>query len=158
MWRAYGGFTFAFYAYQKIGFTELVDGDAWAKAVEAHDPISYIDTLEGVAKQFQVSADDQFMMSDWSNIWYQNFTGEKHLLILPNNDHGIESMDVVLTNWANFVRSLANPTIEERPNFEYTHSSSDGKMTVTINNGFKPSEVLLWSAQTVSTTMRDFRW
>jgi len=146
MWQAYGGFTFAFWSYQHIGFTELVDGPVWAKAVAAHDPISYIDTLKDVAKQFQVSANDQFMMSDWTNIWYDKFEGEKHLIILPNNDHGIESIDIVLTNWANFVRSLATPSISTRPNFSYTKDSSNGKLTVTIDKGFKATQVLMWTA------------
>lgn len=98
------------------------------------------------------------MMSDWTNIWYDKFEGEKHLIILPNNDHGIESMDVVLTNWANFVRSLATPSITARPNFSYTKDAATGKMTVTVDGSFKATQVLMWHAQTISTKMRDFRW
>ena len=33
----------------------------------------------------------QFMMMDQSNIWYDELTGEKHLLIAPNSEHSLAS-------------------------------------------------------------------
>lgn len=146
MWQAYHGFTFAFTPYVKVNFTRNIDSDMWKKATAAMDPISFIDRVTEIPKLVAVSADDQFMMFDWTNIWYDLFPGEKRLMILPNNDHGLQDIDLVLTQWGNLVRSLAQGK-SNRPTFTYTHSNETGLLTVTISDiNQKPNTVLLWYA------------
>jgi len=47
----------------------------------AIDPITYFARVKDLPKFIVVSANDEFMMPDWNNIWYDRLGGEKHLLI-----------------------------------------------------------------------------
>jgi len=69
MWRAYGGFTFAFDSYTHLNLTERVDDDKWKVLMNLVDPINHPE-LEKVPKLMITGADDQFMMLDQTNMWY----------------------------------------------------------------------------------------
>ena len=90
-WQSYGGFTFAFTDYIAVNFTQLLDGPKFAKALQIVDPMYYGDRLKRLPKVVVLSSDDEFMQFDWSDIWYDELTGEKHLLIAPNSEHSLAS-------------------------------------------------------------------
>lgn len=69
------------------------------------------------------------MMYDWTNIWYDRFEGEMHLMILPNDDHGIKKIDAVFQNMALMVRSLAEQRTY-RPEFYYKRNETTGALLV----------------------------
>lgn len=92
-----------------------------------------IERVTDIPKLVAVSADDQFMMFDWTNMWYDKFQGEKRLMILPNNDHGLQDINMVLTQWGNLVRSLAQGKTN-RPSFTYTKNSENGMLSVKISD------------------------
>lgn len=73
------------------------------------DPMSYLDRLEEIPKLVIVSSDDEFMMMDWTNIYFDQLTGEKHLLILPNAEHTMATgIPDVLPAGSAFARSIAS--------------------------------------------------
>jgi len=86
-----------------------VDSDRWEQADSLFDPVHFIDRYKDIPIYVHVAADDEFMMFDWTNMWYDKFKNvEKHLMILPNEVHSIISkMDIILSNTANLVRSIA---------------------------------------------------
>jgi len=48
------------------------------------------------------------MMFDWTNIYYDQLGGEKHLLITPNAEHSMASnILTVITSITAFMKSLA---------------------------------------------------
>lgn len=81
MWQAYGGYTWAFSDFTKVNFTEWVDTPGMVAFSKAIDPAEYYDRLKDIPKHFVLSGDDQFMMFDWTNIYYDKLGGEKHLFI-----------------------------------------------------------------------------
>lgn len=85
------------------------------------DPMSYFDRLENMPKFIMVTSDDEFMMMDWTNIYYDQLPGEKHLLILPNAEHSmVTGLPDVLPAAAAFMRSIAaGHGPEKRPQFTY---------------------------------------
>lgn len=70
MWHAYEGFSFAFTPYIDVNMTTQLDDEIYAKMFEIIDPMSYLDRLEEIPKLVIVSSDDEFMMMDWTNIYY----------------------------------------------------------------------------------------
>ena len=109
MWKAYNGFTWAFASYFQVKLTENIDTDRWKQADSYFDPIHFIDRYKDIPIYVHVAADDEFMMFDWTNMWYDKFTNvEKHLMILPNEVHGIATKsNIIYANMANLVRSIA---------------------------------------------------
>jgi len=124
------------------------------------DPVNYFeDRLAEIPKYIVVSSDDEFMSMDWSNIYYDNLKGEKHLIIMPNSEHSLASgIYGTLSSIGTFVRSLAKG-ITERPQFDYQYNAETGELSVSIpKDKPQPEHVYLRHAQTISTERRDFRW
>lgn len=157
-WMSYDGFTFAFEDYVAVNFTQLLDGPEFASALKIVDPMYYGERLAKVPKVVVLSSDDEFMQFDWSDLWYNKLTGEKHLLIAPNSEHSLATgIPEVLACLAAFYKSLALG-IQERPNFDYTYEPTTGAITVTIPKGMVHGKVVLRHATTMQTVRRDFRW
>jgi len=88
--------------------TQEIDDDIYAKMFEVIDPMNYFDRLENMPKLIMVTSDDEFMMMDWTNIYYDQLPGEKHLLILPNAEHSmVTGLPDVLPAVGAFARSIA---------------------------------------------------
>ena len=118
----------------------------------------YGDRLKRLPKVVVLSSDDEFMMMDWSNIWYDDLTGEKHLLIVPNSEHTLASaIPEVLSCLGTTIRSIA-AGITRRPSFTYSYNETDGSITVTIPQDMKHGKVVLRHSQTLQDVRRDFRW
>lgn len=86
-YKSYGGFSFAFNDYVSAGLIDFIDGDIMARAAKLIDPLSFHDKLKNVPKQIVTASDDEFMMMEWSQFWYDKFEGETHLMITPNAEH-----------------------------------------------------------------------
>lgn len=98
------------------------------------DPLTFNDTLAKIPKLIVVSSSDEFMMMDWSNIWRDNFTGESHLLILPNAEHSMATNILgVLSSVSTFIKSInTGHTSEQRAHFDYSYDNSTGELSVKI--------------------------
>lgn len=119
-----------------------------------------MDRLEEIPKLVVVSSDDEFMMFDWTNIYYDKLGGEKHLLITPNAEHSMATnIPDVITSVTAFMKSIAQGIVS-RPSFDYTYNETNGEISVQMldSNMVKPKKVSLRYAQTLSTKRRDFRW
>jgi hypothetical protein len=159
MWQAYGGWTFAFEPYTDVNLTEHVDDPHFADALKVIDPIYRLDRLERLPKFVVLSSDDEFMMMDWSNIWYDQMKGETHLLIAPNSEHSLSTgIPEVLDTLSTFVSSIANGHTT-RPSFTYSREESNGKLTVSVHAGSTlPLKAIARYSNTLQHERRDFRW
>ena len=165
MWRAYGGFTFAFEDYARVNLTEQLDGPAFAAAMEAVDPSAphFAGRLARLPKMPMLASDDEFMMMDWTQLWYDkmNADGETHLCLLQNTEHYlITGLMMVVSNIVAMVRSIAaGHGPDQRPQFDYARDPTDGTLQVTVPEGaVQPERVVLRFAETLQDVRRDFRW
>jgi PhoPQ-activated pathogenicity-related protein len=129
------------------------------------DPLNYKDRLAKIPKYIVLSSDDEFMMFDWTNHYYDQFKelGETHLIISPNSEHSLTTaIPNVLSSAGVFIRSIASgKTSEDRPTFDYFKNEDDEKsITVTIPEQYQSmvKSVSLRHAETFSSKIRDFRW
>ena len=159
MWRAYGGFTFAFNDYTAVNFTTQIDDPRTLELFKVVDPMSYISRLNKMPKTVICSSDDEFMMMEWTAQWFDDFAkgGEQNLWIGANVEHsmatGIVGLERTLGNFANSV-FLGG----KRPKFSHTLDKVKGEITVTIPEGQEHGQVVLRTGHTLSHKTRDFRW
>ena len=124
------------------------------------DPLSYGSALERIPKLAILASDDEFMMMDWPNIWYDEYRkyGESHLYIAPNAEHSLATgLFGVLSTATTFARSIAIKATD-RPDFEYKYDPSNGEITIIPKGGYKVHSVLMHHGETFSSERRDFRW
>jgi len=158
MWQAYEGWTFAFSDYMQQNSTRFIDDPNFAKLLSIVDPQYYYDRLERLPKFVIISSDDEFMMMDWSNIWYDHIKGERHLFIVPDTEHSmITGIPEVATSLGVFVSSILHGR-PERPTFDWAFDSTNGELTVTIPDKFPVDQVILHTGHTTQAMRRDFRW
>lgn len=158
MWQAYNGWTFAFSDYMQQNCTRYLDTPEFAQMLSIVDPSFYYERLARLPKFVVLSSDDEFMMMDWSNIWYDDVLGEKHLLIVPNSEHSlVTGIPEVATSLGVFASSIAHGR-QTRPNFNYTYNNVTGELAVTISAQFPPASVVVHSGHTTQSKRRDFRW
>lgn len=157
MWQAYGGFTFAFSDYAAVNFTQRMDDDRTTELLKIVDPISYVDRLERLPKTVLLSAGDEFMMMEWTQNWFDRFTGETHLYIADNAEH---SMATGIVGLFRTVSTFANSVFlgGTRPSFSWELDTKAGKITVRVPQEHQDDcKVVLRHAHTLSAKRRDFR-
>ena len=162
MYQSYGGWTFAFNDYTDAGIMQSLDDDKFGLVWNFLDPLNYKDRLAKIPKYIMLSSDDEFMMFDWTNKYYDQFKtmGETKLLISPNSEHSLATaIPNVVSSAATIARSIATGNTEEdRPSFDF-EKSGEKEITVKISEGGpKLKGVYLRHAETFSSLRRDFRW
>lgn len=101
-------------------------------------------------------------MMDWTNMYYDYLTGEKHLLIVPNTDHILfTNLYAEFSTIGSFVRSImSGAPPNSRPTFTYEYNPENGEIKVKVSeeHNHKISRVVLRHAETMQSNRRDFRW
>jgi len=157
MWQAYGNWTFAFQDYLDVNLTRQLDDPGFEDLLRVEDPVYFMDRLENIPKMVIVSSDDEFMMMEWTRLWWDRLQGEKHLLIANNAEHSMATGIVqLLESIANFANSVFQSGT--RPTFDFDINMTSGVIEVRIPKSQAHGKVVLRHAKTLSSKRRDFRW
>jgi PhoPQ-activated pathogenicity-related protein len=78
MYRAFGGWTFAFSDYYALNFTARIDDPNMTAMTAIIDPYSYRDRLT-MPKLVVDAGGDEFFMLDDNWFWWNDMQGELHL-------------------------------------------------------------------------------
>lgn len=124
-YKSYGGFSFAFNDYIEAGLIPYLDDEIMARASKLIDPLNFDDKLQHVPKMIVTASDDEFMMMEWSQFWYDKFKGETHLMITPNAEHLLlTNIPGAMSAATTFIKSIqTGHTSSQRPSFDYTYDN-----------------------------------
>eukprot|EP01013_Petalomonas_cantuscygni_P008288 TRINITY_DN21004_c0_g1_i1.p1 TRINITY_DN21004_c0_g1~~TRINITY_DN21004_c0_g1_i1.p1 ORF type:complete len:562 (-),score=146.05 TRINITY_DN21004_c0_g1_i1:753-2339(-) len=154
--KAYNGWTWAFKDYYRLNLTQYLDSDSWTTMRQQIDPIFYRDRLT-MPKLVVVSSDDEFMMIDDPNFWWNSMPGEKHLQIATNAEHSlVTGIAEVLETTTAFYDSVRKGG--RRPQMSWTIDPDHATIELTVTSRPVVGGVTIRHANTLSSTMRDFRW
>lgn len=161
-YRSYGGFSFAFDDFIDAKLLDFFDSDLMQRASNLVDPLYFRDKLKNVPKMIVTASDDEFMMMEWSQYWYDQFEGETHLMITPNAEHCLVTNIIgAMSAATTFIKSIqSGHTTEQRPQFDYTYDNQTGELSVMIPEQHldKVESVYFRHSETMSEMRRDFRW
>ena len=151
MYKAYGGWTFAFKDYWKLGILGKIDSKEMLKLAEIEDPISYVDRYT-MPKLIVNAANDEFFMGDDINYWWDKLSEPKNRLFIQNADHslvtGIQEAVPSISKWINrLYNNEKNISILWKFDDDY----------IIAETSETPSKVSLWYAKTCNNKRRDFR-
>jgi PhoPQ-activated pathogenicity-related protein len=151
MYKAYGGWTFAFKDYWELGILGKIDSKEMLKLAEIEDPISYINSYT-MPKLIVNAGNDEFFMGDNINYWWDKLSEPKNRLFVQNADHsmatGIPEAVPSISKWIN---KLYNN--ENNINIDWQF---DNNFIITKTDKI-PDKVTLWYARTCNNKRRDFR-
>ncbi|KAJ9467326.1 Autocrine proliferation repressor protein A [Diplonema papillatum] len=162
MFKAYGGWTWAFHDYYKLNLTMMVDTPQFAALLSIVDPFANPESLQRLArlpKHVIVASNDEFMMMEWTNYWWPSMPGEKYLTIVSDAEHSLgTNLPEAMESLFNTINSVFMGSTK-RPQMESIIDFDTGVITLTIpSTGPQPTKVVMQHADTVSTINRDFRW
>lgn len=178
-YQSLGGWTFEFNDYIQAGVIseEVVNSQAYKALIDVIDAYAYFKpgSVWGEVSvdftrmpKFVINAgNDEFFLPTDNHDWWQDLPGEKHLLHIPNADHGFNwqppalgtqvLVDAVVSFFASIAssRSRQNESMA-RPSFEW-RISDDGAEIYATKFSLTPTKVTQWTA-TTNDGYRDFRF
>jgi PhoPQ-activated pathogenicity-related protein len=155
MYRAYGGWTFAFKDYLDLNITMYLDDPRLEQLAAIVDPYAYIDRLT-MPKLMICTGGDEFFQNDDSYYYWDQLQGEKYIRVLPNAEHSCAGhFASIFFDARAFYYSLLLDV--PRPSFKWSMESSTTGGSITLSVDTKPTEVLMFHATTLQDTRRDFR-
>lgn len=158
-WRAYNGFSFAFQDYIDTDLIKNLNHNKSREAMKMIDPLYFKENIAKIPKFITLTSSDEFLMMDWTNIWYDKVPGEFNVNIVPNAEHGlVTNLRGILSPICTMIKSIASGKTE-RPTFNYTINNKTGELIVNIDpKKYILKSVYLRHTETYSTTRRDFRF
>jgi PhoPQ-activated pathogenicity-related protein len=148
MWRAYGGWTFAFQDYYNCNITSNLDTVEMEWMCMIIDPFYYIaDPVRFQMPKLVINAaGDEFLQGDNDQYWWTSMPGPKFRQMCQNAEHseitGIPNLLPTISAWGNAVLQNA-----KQPNFTWTIDPVDGHITVYNDPTIAvPINVTMWWA------------
>jgi len=159
MYRAYGGWTFAFKDYYSMNFTQNIDHPNMQLLADVVDPYVYRERYT-MPKLVVDSTGDEFFQLDDNYFWWDNVTqyGESHLIFIKNAEHSlVTGLVEVVKTISSFVHDvIANETRPEMT-WKFGRNADNTSAWINLTTSEKPKQVKIRWADTLNHTRRDWR-
>ena len=153
MWKAYGGWTFAFEDYWELNITKYVNEPGMVKLAKQIDPLQYKSNLT-MSKLVIDSTGDEFFMPDDDHYWWGDLEGETLRMMVQNAEH---SMATGILELITGVEAWYWGLLTDTPRPQFTWSIANDTGIINIQASTKPHKVVLRFATTFGSKRRDFR-
>jgi len=160
MWRAYGGWTFAFSDYWELNMTKYLDTPEFEWLCQIQDPYYYLadPTRLRMPKLIINAAGDEFFQGDNDQYWWDYMPEPKFRQMCEDAEHsevtGIPGIMGNIAAWGNTFFQGG-----KWPQFNWTIDETDGHITLYNDPSIaRPINVSMWSAASYERTkLRDWR-
>jgi PhoPQ-activated pathogenicity-related protein len=119
------------------------------------DPFSYRRQL-AQPKLIILGTNDRYWPLDALSLYWDELEGEKYVLYVPNNHHGLTDLPRVFgTINALHQRSIGRLQL---PKLSGDMTTKGGKLLLRVRSDVRPKAVLAWTAASASRDFRDAKW
>jgi len=148
---AWGAFSSEIHDYTDRGLQRALDTPRGRQLQEIVDPYQYRDRLTQ-PKLIILGTNDAYWPLDALNLYWNDLSGDKYILYVPNNGHGLQDLPRVVGTLAAFHRAMTEG--RPLPKLDWQLGNTDSQVTLQVKTDVRPREVRAWTA--ISPT-RDFR-
>eukprot|EP01132_Coremiostelium_polycephalum_P001299 gene1299-1641_t len=163
-YRSFGGWSFAYGDYFTQGLMKNLNTPNFEALTREIDPIYFVDQLRSKSKYIVQGVGDEYFLPDSVTLFWSQLLGVKHNRLHPNSGHQLENRgdeyDEEINTYYNMI--INNQRL---PEFEWSivpdPRTNQTTMYVTIQRGCtfqRPTSVVVYQADTLSTTKRDWRY
>jgi PhoPQ-activated pathogenicity-related protein len=119
------------------------------------DPWEYRDRLTQ-PKLVILGTNDRYWPLDACNLYWDDLQGEKYLIYVPNNGHGLPDRARVVAGLNALNQRII--TGKPLPKLIWGFANGEGDVTLTLTSDVRPSRVRSWTAKSTTRDFRDSRW
>jgi PhoPQ-activated pathogenicity-related protein len=152
---AWGDFSREIHDYTDLGLQKYLDTPR-GKALHAIvDPYAYRAFLKQ-PKLILLGTNDRYWPLDALNLYWNELSGEKYILYIPNNGHGLK--DIVRISGslgALHDRAAGKLTL---PKLSWKLTEAAGELSMRVESDVAPKSVVAWVAHSATRDFRDSHW
>lgn len=172
----WGKYSDRIHDYTDRGLQHVLETEGGKRLRTIVDPYSYLSKIDQ-PKLIILGTNDSYWPLDAANLYWNDVTGDKYLLYVPNNGHGLRDMPRVLGSLAALHESQANGTKLPKLDWKFSGgegdhkdgagdlNAGDGRLTnggrplkLVIESDVKPQRVSAWTATSATRDFRQAHW
>ena len=119
------------------------------------DPYAYRERLNQ-PKLLIMGTNDRYWPLDALNLYWDGLNGQKYILYVPNNGHGITDFQRVIGSLTALHRHSTGE--QPLPNLDWDFAASPEALELSIASEQQPDEVRIWLATSESRDFRESEW
>ena len=147
----WGDFSHEIGDYTELNLQDQLDTPGGKRLQQIVDPYTYRNVLVQ-PKLILLGTNDPYWPLDALNLYWDDLTGPKYILYLPNNRHGLNDYVRMIATLSALHRSVIDQA--PLPDLKWGYSAEGTGVNLTISASPAPAKVNIWRA---SSTTRDFR-
>jgi PhoPQ-activated pathogenicity-related protein len=137
------------------GLDEFIDTPRGGLLRKIVDPWEYRQRLTQ-PKLVILGTNDRYWPLDACDLYWDDLQGEKHLIYVPNNGHGLPDRARLIAG----INALNRRVIKGQPlpKLDWSFKNGDGHVQLNVVSDVRPSRVVIWSATARTRDFRDSKW
>lgn len=141
--------------YQELGLDKALETPRGKVLTSIVDPYAYRADLKQ-PKIIILGTNDRYWPLDALNLYWDGLTGQKHVLYIPNNGHGLKD----ITRIAGAIHALQQQQIRgaKLPELSWEHTVDDTQWTLNVQTSALPAAARLWKSTSPTKDFRDAKW
>ena len=151
----WGKFSDQIHDYTDRGIPQMMKTPQGQSLTAIVDPYAYRDRIVQ-PKLIMLGTNDRYWPLDALNVYWDGLQGEKFVLYVPNQGHGLADFGRVLGTMAAFQRHVSGEV--KFPSLTWKHETTGERHQLTFTSSQKPTQVLLWTTEAATRDFRDAKW
>lgn len=141
--------------YTKRGLLDRLETPAGRRLLSIVDPYSYRNVLTQ-PKLIINGTNDDYWVTDSTNLYWGDLVGEKHLLYVPNNGHSLKDYQRVIGS----VLALHQHQSGRRqlPNFKWDYADDGGTISLSARSEPRANVLRVWTTSSPTADLRKAKW
>jgi PhoPQ-activated pathogenicity-related protein len=141
--------------YTKRGLLDRLDSSDGRRLLEIVDPYSYRADLDQ-PKLIINGTNDDYWVTDATNLYWDELKGDKYLLYVPNNNHGLRDYGRVIGSVLALHQHQAG--VKPLPRFNWEFAEDAKVVSLTAAAEPRPHAMRVWSASSATADLRKSTW
>jgi PhoPQ-activated pathogenicity-related protein len=153
--ETFGGYSEQIDDYTERGLQKHLSSESGKVLTQIVDPYAYRRSLTQ-SKLLIFGTNDRYWPLDAANLYWDGLEGDKHLLYIPNNGHGLKDY----TRIVGALTALHDSTNggPKLPRLSWKYQNGEGRLRLSIASDKKPKEVQAWIASSPTRDFRNAQW
>ena len=153
--ESFGGYSEQIADYTEKGLQDHQDTDRGGSLRAIVDPYSYRGQLPQ-PKLVILGTNDRYWPVDAAKLYWDGLEGEKYILYVPNNGHGIRDYPRVLGTVFALYEHVANKRPLPQLSWKFTDQGDTLRLDLSCDT--KPESVTAWTARAKTRDFREAQW